>query len=76
MNRPLPRFGLFGFVALSLVAARLLAERDGRAAAWRALPPIAVYVVVRVALHAPLLYGANIALPDGTVLNLMTRKPF
>jgi hypothetical protein len=70
------RFGLFGFLAVSLGAAQLFASRAGRRRAWSAVPLVAAYVAACVAFQGTMIHSANIVREDGKVFNLITMKPF
>jgi hypothetical protein len=52
------RFGLFGFLALSVVAAQLAASPDGRARMRSTLPLALAYVLLCVVFNSVLLYAA------------------
>ncbi len=52
------RFGIFGFLALSIAAAWLASTPDGRALMRRALPLVLAYVLLCVVFNAMLLYSA------------------
>ncbi len=52
------RFGLFGFLAISLAAAQLAATREGRALMLRGAPLAAAYALLCLAFNAMLLYAS------------------
>jgi hypothetical protein len=61
------RFGLFGFLAVSLGAAQLFAQRAGRTWAFSAVPLVGAYVAACIAFQGAMIHAANVVRPDGKV---------
>ncbi len=52
------RFGLWGFLCVSMAAAHLLAEKEGRRRALRAAPVVLVYVLAAAGINASFYFRA------------------
>lgn len=53
------RFGIFGYIAVSVAAVQLLATREGRRAALISLPLVLAYAVISLILNALLVYRTS-----------------